>query len=133
MTVPSTNNGNSCRSQSSSASICSVVIFIGISEGRSGFFTSDAGLWTDVIYVSFKPPSTLANLQLEQCQEWVNSSSAAAGLELLDRVSNTPCPPRVAQAEAVNSRLVKETSSNLLKFFHPGASSCFSQQIFTRL
>lgn len=132
VTVPSANNGNTCRSQTSTATVCTVVILVTIREGQSVLISGGVGLWTDIVYVSFKPPSTLPSLQLAQCQEWVNSTSAAPGLELLDRVSDTPCPPRMVQAEAINSRLVRDTSSNLLSFFHPRATSCYHQQTITR-
>ena len=129
VTVPSANNGNTCRSETSSAVVCTAIIFVTIKQGLT---SDEIGLWTDIVYVSFKPPTTIASLQLEQCQEWANATSAATRRELLDRVSNTPCPPRMAQAEAIGSRVVRETSTNLLSFFHPRAASCYQQQTFTR-
>ena len=61
------------------------------------------------------------------CSEWCSSEPNNIGETLLNRLP--PCPP--VRDAAVNDPVFNE-SNFLLFFYHPGASSCFRQVMFTR-
>ena len=61
------------------------------------------------------------------CSAWCSSESSNIGNTLLDRLP--PCPP--VRSAALNDPDFTEENF-FLSFFHPGASSCFRQVVFTR-
>ena len=92
--------------------------------------TDKIGHWTD-------RASAIINDQVndilwQKCQEWADEQPPSIGQTLLDRVSNTPCPPNENQARAVNSCLDRDTNTKLVNFFHPGADRCYRQRTITR-
>ena len=61
------------------------------------------------------------------CSEWCSSEPNDIGETLLNRLP--PCPP--LRDAALNDPDFSEENF-LLSFYHPGASSCFRQAVFTR-
>ena len=61
------------------------------------------------------------------CSAWYSSESKNIGETIANRLP--PCPP-VRDAALNDPDFVEENF--LLSFFHPGASSCFRQVVFTR-
>ena len=82
------------------------------------------GPWGAVVYYS-----TSAILRY-LCEDWCASEPEGIGEEILARLP--PCPPTVAQARN-DAVFIEDTGAGsfLSNIFHPGADTCFRQQVFT--
>ena len=61
------------------------------------------------------------------CELW-SRTQGNIGNEILDRVSDNPCPPTLRQVSA-DGRFVKDKASFLSSFFHPGSAVCYRQNL----
>jgi len=82
--------------------------------------------WSNIIYVSG------SNYLRDQCDEWCDNEPEGIEERILERLP--PCPPTVSRAEA--DSIFKEDDPVLVGdilrgIYHPGASSCFRQVVFT--
>ena len=95
-------------------------------NGASGTVTQ----WTDIIWiVPVDKPSSISSDRLwSACQQWEAVESSSIGQQLLQRVRDFPCPPRINQATAINSGLIEDGNTKLINFFHPGGLRCFHQR-----
>ena len=134
--VPSsTSQPSLIRSTQSSDVIKTVTIFIEAklkptATGLIRGFTNKIGQWTDRVLATID--NQVNDILWQKCQEWADEQPPSIGQTLLDRVSNTPCPPNENQARAVNSGLDRDTNTRLVAFFHPEADRCYRQRTITR-
>ena len=83
--------------------------------------------WTDMIWIS--------NIDkfFAECKAWSANEHPTVGEALLSVVrSEVPCPPTIDQARTINSGLIQNTNTRLVRFLHPNADKCYHQQTTTR-
>ena len=79
--------------------------------------------WSDALYVAG------SNFLRSKCDEWCENQPESIGEEILERLP--PCPPTLARARADSVFEEEDLGDNFREFFHPGASNCFRQVVFT--
>ena len=79
--------------------------------------------WSDALYVA------ASNFLRSKCDEWCENQPEGIGEEILERLP--PCPPTLARARADSVFEEEDFGDNFRDFFHPGASNCFRQVVFT--
>ena len=141
LTTDAPNNGEatvtipSSLPEATTGPICSIAIFVEIRDSEEttiiSKFVGKIGLWARVVWAVIQAPDLVDDYLYKKCLEWAQEEPTSIGNELLDRVSDTPCPPNVGQARTVNSGLVKDVHTSLINFFHPEASECFRQRTIT--
>ena len=84
--------------------------------------------WTDMIWITND-----ASKFYSKCKAWSISEPATVGEALLSVVrSEVPCPPTIDQARTVNSGLIQNSNTRLVRFLHPNADKCYHQRTTTR-
>ena len=141
LTTDAPNNGEatvtipSSLPEATTGPICSIAIFVEIRDSEEttiiSKFDGKIGLWARVVWAVIQAPDLVDDYLYKKCLQWAQEEPTSIGDELLDRVSDTPCPPNVGQARTVNSGLVKDEHTSLINFFHPEASECFRQRTIT--
>ena len=83
--------------------------------------------WTDMIWI------TNDNEFYDECKAWSINEPATVGEALLSVVrSEVPCPPTIDQARTVNSGLIQNSNTKLVRFLHPNTDKCYHQRTTTR-
>uniref|UniRef100_A0A1X7SNW7 Uncharacterized protein n=1 Tax=Amphimedon queenslandica TaxID=400682 RepID=A0A1X7SNW7_AMPQE len=83
--------------------------------------------WTDMIWI------TNDNEFYDECKTWSANEHPTVGEALLSVVrSEVPCPSTIGQARTINSGLIQNTNTRLVRFLHPNADKCYHQQTTTR-
>ena len=83
--------------------------------------------WTDMIWI------TNDTEFYDECKAWSANEPATVGEALLSVVrSEVPCPPTIDQARTVNSGLIQNSNTRLVRFLHPNADKCYHQRTTTR-
>ena len=62
------------------------------------------------------------------CELW-SSTQGNIGNEILDRLSDYPCPPTLRQVMSDDSGFAEDRASFLSAFFHPGSAVCYRQNL----
>ena len=88
--------------------------------------------WTDIIWIVSTNKQSSDTKLWSACKAWSISEPSSIGQQLLDKMrSDFPCPPTIGQARTVNSGLVEDKDTRLIKFLHPLAAKCFHQRTIT--
>ena len=79
--------------------------------------------WSDTVYVSE------SNFLRDLCDVWCENEPEDIGEKILERLP--PCPPTASRARVDNVFEEEDHGDTFRETFHPGASSCFRQVVFT--
>ena len=122
-------------SHSSNQSVYAAIISVEAKGKRPTLFDQAEGTvtqWTDMIWIVSTNKRSSGTKLWSACKAWSISEPSSIGQQLLDKVrSDFPCPPTIGQARTVNSGLVEDKDTRLIKFLHPLAAKCFHQRTIT--
>ena len=123
-------------SHSSNQSVYTAIISIEAKGRNPTLFDKAEGRvtqWTDIIWIVSTNKQSSGTKLWSACKAWSTSEPSSIGQQLLDKVrSDFPCPPTIGQARTVNSGLIEDRNTRLIKFVHPLAAKCFHQRTITK-
>ena len=122
-------------SHSSNQSVYTAIISVEAKGRNPTLFDKAEGRvtqWTDIIWIVSTNKQSSGSKLWSACKAWSTSEPSSIGQQLLDKVrSDFPCPPTIGQARTVNSGLIEDRNTRLIKFLHPLAAKCYHQRTVT--
>ena len=120
---------------SSNQSVYAAIISIEVKGRNPTLFDKVEGRvtqWTDIIWIVSTNKQSSRTKLWSACKAWSISEPSSIGQQLLDKVrSDFPCPPTIGQARTVNSGLIEDRDTRLIKVLHPLSAKCFHQRTIT--